>query len=264
MNETISQIIKDNFKRFVLAVFAGLRTMKFSFIAASGVEAPRLVIAFTVIHENTFAAIALAFMNAFAASEAWETYLLYPKKWLLLFLNLFSLTVNIIIIAPVLMYTIKYNSTAVKLTDISADDFLISIYSIATTISTFLPLIVLAAVHAVRIDEGKHQEPMINPIHIPSPTTEGRQLIITNDNLNVEPVDTITEEQPLEFESTEAPTEESLILTSLENYGKTVEELAANTGIEVSKLVSGTRWGLLRKLMREGKVVKTGNKYEIQ
>ena len=256
MNDTISQIIKDNFKRFVLAVFAGLRTMKFSFIAASGVEAPRLVIAFTVIHENTFAAIALAFMNAFAASEAWETYLLHPKKWLLLFLNLFSLTVNIIIIAPVLMFTIKYNSTAVKLTDISSNDFLISIYSIATTISTFLPLIVLAAVHAVRFYEDKKTEPLINPIHIPSPTTEGRTLFVTNEKIDVEPFNT-TEEVAV-------TTEESLILTSIENYGKTSEEISADTGIEVSKLISGRRWGLLRKLVKDGKIVKTGERYELQ
>ena len=246
-------MIKASLVRMLKNFLGNIENLRITFLFAALIEIPRIATAFQVIHENTVFSVPLALMFAYAVSESWDAYFKNPKRYLLLFLNTFSLFCSIIIIAPTLLYIVKFRNTDVDLTKVFnySNDTIFWFYVCTIAISTFLPLIVLAAVDSE--SKPKQQEPMINPIHLPSPTTAEREYILPT----VEPV----ESEPTDVA---VPTEESLILTSLENYGKTVEELSADTGIEVSKLVSGTRWGLLRKLMREGKVVKTGNKYEIQ
>ncbi len=253
-------MIKASLVRMLKNFLSNIESLRITFLFAALIEIPRIATAFQVIHENTVFSVPLALMFAYAVSESWDAYFKNPKRYLLLFLNTFSLFCSIIIIAPTLLYIVKFRNTDVDLTKVFnySNDTIFWFYVCTIAISTFLPLIVLAAVDAEHKpkSETKDKEPLINPIHIPSPTSEVIPLVITNEKIDVEPFNT-TEEVAV-------ATEESLILTSIENYGKTAEEISADTGIEVSKLISGRRWGLLRKLVKDGKIVKTGERYELR
>ncbi len=125
-------------------------------LAAAIVEVPRWAVAFTAIHEPVYAAVPMGLLLAWAASEGWKTYFDNRRRVLLLTINVASLVGALIVIAPVL-----YAMTSTPLDRIDLSEVLpptwLAVWACVLAVTTFVPLIQVAAVKAYRAPKAQVQ-----------------------------------------------------------------------------------------------------------
>lgn len=142
--------------------------INWSLLLAGLVEIPRWSVAFMAIHEPAIFGVPLAAIITWSMSAGWERYFKNPKSnRLILFFCLLSVAVALIIITPVLYLLTEASSFRVKMTDFDTSniDYFRLLWSFALGLSTFLPLIALAA---VRANNDGHEKD--NPKVIPQKT----------------------------------------------------------------------------------------------
>lgn len=238
-------------------IYNFLKGKSYIFLVAALVEAPRLVYSFGAFREYWLFALALSLVSTYALSITFEAYFKDTKRILLLILGIFSILINIIIVSPVILYLLTSPNDKVNLVEVfgAYKSFLI-IYSITVTLSTFWPLVLIAAVHGTTKEISEPIKFSNNSI----PLDEVDEII---DNV---PTPLLIEESLENKESEEVKHNysqlEILILESLKNSPKTLLQLAEEFSIEQKELVNGKRWGLLQKELK-GKIKKVGEVYNL-
>lgn len=153
-----------NFEKF----FKMIRGAHWIIVLAAMVEIPRWWVAFKAIHEPAMFGVPLAAIITFSMSASWELYFRIKGTFLLM-LNILSLIVSTIIIAPVIYLLTQSNSFTVVLSEFSWQ--LRLVWSLALTLATFLPLITFAAVRSYK--EEKEPAPAPVPVsEVSVPKTE--------------------------------------------------------------------------------------------
>lgn len=74
----------------------------FAFVLAAFTETPRWTVAFKAIHEPTWIGVPLGVLLAFATAKAWRRYFEEPSNKKLLWFNIASVVVAVLVISPVL------------------------------------------------------------------------------------------------------------------------------------------------------------------
>lgn len=120
----------------------------FALILAAVTETPRWTVAFVAINEPLWIGVPLGLLLAFATSKAWRFYFRTRSTGMLIF-NVFSILMAVAVIAPVL-----FAMTSVPPADVRMADVLpvqgIWAWAIIMAVTTFVPLIQLAAVQYVQ------------------------------------------------------------------------------------------------------------------
>lgn len=126
-------------------VFKMIRKANWIILLAAMVEIPRWWVAFKAIHEPAMFGVPLAAIITFSMSVSWELYFRIKERFVLI-LNILSLIVSTVIIAPVIYLLTQSDSFTVVLVNFPWQ--LRLVWSLALTLATFLPLITLAAVRS--------------------------------------------------------------------------------------------------------------------
>jgi hypothetical protein len=119
----------------------------YAMIAAAVVEVPRWAVAFAAIREPWWAAVPMGLLLAWAASAGWKSYFEDKSRKLLLVINATSLVGALVVIAPVLYAMTFQPLDAINLAQILPPN-LLWLWAVVLSITTFVPLIQVAAVKA--------------------------------------------------------------------------------------------------------------------
>lgn len=119
----------------------------YAMIAAAFVEVPRWAVAFAAIREPMWAAFPMGLLLAWAASAGWKAYFEDKSRHLLLVINATSLIGALIVIAPVLYAMTFMPIDEIDLSQVLPTQYL-WVWSIVLSITTFVPLVQVAAVKA--------------------------------------------------------------------------------------------------------------------
>ena len=124
-----------------------LARIDFAMLAAAVVEVPRWAVAFAAIREPMWAAVPMGLLLAWAASAGWKSYFEDKSRKLLLVINATSLIGALVVIAPVLYAMTFQPLDAINLAQVLPPQYL-WVWAIVLSITTFVPLIQVAAVKA--------------------------------------------------------------------------------------------------------------------
>lgn len=124
-----------------------LARIDFAMLAAAVVEVPRWAVAFAAIREPMWAAVPMGLLLAWAASAGWKSYFEDKRRKLLLGINATSLIGALVVIAPVLYAMTFQPLDAINLAQVLPPQYL-WVWAIVLSITTFVPLIQVAAVKA--------------------------------------------------------------------------------------------------------------------
>jgi hypothetical protein len=124
-----------------------LARIDFAMLAAAVVEVPRWAVAFAAIREPMWAAVPMGLLLAWAASAGWKSYFEDKNRKLLLAINATSLIGALVVIAPVLYAMTFQPLDAINLAQVLPPQYL-WVWAIVLSITTFVPLIQVAAVKA--------------------------------------------------------------------------------------------------------------------
>lgn len=141
--------MKNALKVVATWIWNKITNIDYAMIAAAFVEVPRWAVAFAAIREPMWAAVPMGLLLAWAASAGWKAYFEDRNRHLLLCINSASLIGALIVIAPVL-----YAMTFMPLNEIDLSQVLppqyLWVWAIVLSITTFVPLVQVAAVKAYR------------------------------------------------------------------------------------------------------------------
>ena len=126
-----------------------ITNIDYAMIAAAFVEVPRWAVAFAAIREPMWAAVPMGLLLAWAASAGWKAYFEDKSRVLLLIINSASLVGALIVIAPVLYAMTYMPLDSIDLSQVLPPQYL-WIWAIVLSITTFVPLVQVAAVKAYR------------------------------------------------------------------------------------------------------------------
>lgn len=128
----------------------------FAFVLAAFTETPRWTVAFKAIHEPTWIGVPLGVLLAFATAKAWRRYF-ETGNMRLFYFNLASMAIAVAVIAPVL-YAMTGQEVA-QVTLAHMQPFGRGVWSALLAVTTFLPLVQLAAVTDTRMHKSVVQKP---------------------------------------------------------------------------------------------------------
>ena len=126
-----------------------ITNIDYAMIAAAFVEVPRWAVAFAAIREPMWAAVPMGLLLAWAASAGWKAYFEDKSRNLLLIINSASLIGALIVIAPVLYAMTYMPLDSIDLSQVLPPEYL-WVWAIVLSITTFVPLVQVAAVKAYR------------------------------------------------------------------------------------------------------------------
>jgi len=126
-----------------------ITNIDYAMIAAAFVEVPRWAVAFAAIREPMWAAVPMGLLLAWAASAGWKAYFEDKSRVLLLIINSASLIGALIVIAPVLYAMTYMPLDSIDLSQVLPPEYL-WVWAIVLSITTFVPLVQVAAVKAYR------------------------------------------------------------------------------------------------------------------
>ena len=133
------------------------RRVDVAMLAAAVVEVPRWYVAFAAINEPPAAAVSMGLLLAWGASAGWKSYFENRRRVMLLAINVVSLVGALFVIAPVI-----YAMTFTPLEDVDLslilDPFWLAVWAAVLAITTFVPLIQLAAVSMYRTQPAQESE----------------------------------------------------------------------------------------------------------
>ncbi len=156
---------------FELKSFAGYIKSKidWALVLAAVTEIPRWAIAFTAVNEPIWVGVPLGALLAWAMKEGWEKYFA-TKHPLLLFFNIWTLVSATFVISPVLytMITHEMGSVTLEHFRIAEVDPFLMIWSAILATTTFIPLIVIAAVRAHSGDMQAEPVEKIEVLNVPA------------------------------------------------------------------------------------------------
>lgn len=177
------------------------------YIVASIVEAPRIIYSFESFRENRFAAICLALLSTYALSQAFESFFKNRNRKILLILGIISIILNILIIAPVISFLLQNSTNDINLPIIFNNNaYLINIYAITISLSTFWPLLILSCVHGYDFVENLNRTITItnNDHNVPELNFSTELLTLSNLLQNLEKklnsIDSKADAHSIEFE----------------------------------------------------------------
>ncbi len=160
-----------------------ITNIDYAMIAAAFVEVPRWAVAFAAIREPMWAAVPMGLLLAWAASAGWKAYFEDKSRVLLLIINSASLVGALIVIAPVLYAMTYMPLDSIDLSKVLPSEYL-WVWAIVLSITTFVPLVQVAAVKAYR-SEGA-QFATVPPV-APVPTARQPAPIVIAQALPVAP-----------------------------------------------------------------------------
>jgi len=165
----------------------------FAFVLAAFTETPRWTVAFKAIHEPTWIGIPLGILLAFATARAWRRYFEEPSnRWLLAF-NVASVVIAVAVIAPVLYALAGIGADAKADVDIvlskALSPFWLGVWSVLLAVTTFSPLIQLAAVTDILKPDTK---PEVQPSKKVTRTAKTTQTVELSEQV-------VEEQQPVQF-----------------------------------------------------------------
>lgn len=118
----------------------------FAFVLAAFTETPRWTVVFKAIHEPTWIGVPLGVLIAFATAKAWRRYFEEPSNKKLLAFNVASVVVAVLVISPVLYALTSTSANKDVVLSEALTPFWLRLWSVLLAVTTFSPLIQLAAV----------------------------------------------------------------------------------------------------------------------
>lgn len=144
----------------------------FALILAVCTETPRWTVTFMAIHEPLWIGISLGVLLAFATSKVWRHYFTTRSKITLTF-NVLAIILAVLVIAPVLFAMIEHKPDQVDIAQVLQDAWLRWAWSFGLALTTFVPLVQLAAVHGVQVKHAQlsivHSAKTVQPDAQPKP-----------------------------------------------------------------------------------------------
>lgn len=290
MNENMYVTVKNDILKLISKV-------NLTFVLAFLIESPRLVLGFHAIRESPIFAIPLSVLIAYSASVSWEAYFQNRKRVLLLILNIFQLISAVITIAPVLYYCAMFLNLDVDLKQVIPPQYewFILLWVTVLALSTFLPLIVLAAVSSYNKQEVGSDEQvdvevcnfdLVKIQELQTALMETIRIEFNNrlnesvlaltqtfteqfDNINKQLADKPQVVDVIEHKVVDVTEQTTDILSLFEKSNTlTLSELAKLTGLVYGKLLQrkpdGKIYGELAKLIKENKIVEVEkNKFQL-
>ena len=129
----------------------------FALFLAVFTETPRWTVVFVAVHESVFIGIPLGVLLAFATSKAWRTYF-ETKDRNLLYLNISSMVIAVLVIAPVLFAMTKVEAKDVQIANV-LNTPLVWIWAFLLALTTFIPLGQLAFVQGIEQKQSEQFKP---------------------------------------------------------------------------------------------------------
>lgn len=119
----------------------------FAFFLAAFTETPRWTVAFLAVNEPMWVGVPLGVLLSFATARAWRKFF-EARNWWLFGFNVASMVIAVIVIAPVLKAMTKVEAQHIDLS-LVLDDTWLWVWSVVLALTTFIPLVQLAAVQDV-------------------------------------------------------------------------------------------------------------------
>lgn len=157
-------------------------SIDFPLILAVCTETPRWTVTFMAIHEPLWIGVALGVLLAFATSKVWKHYFA-TRSWITLLFNVLALILSVVVISPVLFAMTEKEPDQVDIMQVLPDWRWRAGWSTALALTTFVPLVQLAAVHGATVKPTKTEDK-------PS-TTENETPIVADETSGASP-----QEQP--------------------------------------------------------------------
>jgi len=207
----------------------------FAFVLAAFTETPRWTVVFKAIHEPTWIGVPLGVLIAFATAKAWRRYFEEPTNKKLLAFNVASVIVAVLVISPVLyaLAGININADASKdgiVLSEALSPFWLRLWSVLLAVTTFSPLIQLAAVTDGQKPDTKAEQQPAKRVTRTAKTTQTLEL---SEQVEEQPVQYAVIE-PVQLEDNSIQVD----LTSLSTEQKKVYALQAMKSgkVNMSKL----------------------------
>lgn len=143
MKQTLQNWLKNN--------------VDFALFLAVLTETPRWAVAFMAVHEPLYVGIPLGVLLAFATSHAWRAYF-NTRNSKLFALNVTSIVIAVAVIAPVMFAMTSHQADQVNINAVLSPSY-VWIWATLLALTTFLPLIQLAAVHGI-VQPAAQPEPV--------------------------------------------------------------------------------------------------------
>lgn len=149
---------KEDVYKWILARLSGFANwlgawckdnIDFALILAVCTETPRWTVTFLAIHEPLWIGISLGVLLAFATSKVWRYYFA-TRSWVTLTFNVLAIILAVAVISPVLYAMIEHKPDQVDIAQVLQDSTLRWFWSYGLALTTFVPLVQLAAVHGAQ------------------------------------------------------------------------------------------------------------------
>mgnify|MGYP000911813616 CR=1 FL=1 len=221
----------------------------FAFVLAAFTETPRWTVAFKAIHEPTWIGVPLGVLLAFATAKAWRRYFEEPDNKKLLWFNIASVVVAVLVISPVL-----YALAGAELKDAKTIDtivlsealtpFWLRLWSVLLAVTTFSPLIQLAAVTDVPKPDTKPEQQPSKRVTRTAKTTQTVELseqvedtpvqFSVVDPVQIEANTVQSNEKPVQIDLTSLSIEQKKVyaLQALRDESVNISKLARDLGIK--------------------------------
>jgi len=207
----------------------------FAFVLAAFTETPRWTVVFKAIHEPMFIGIPLGVLIAFSTARAWRRYFEEPTNQKLLWFNIISVAVAVLVISPVLYALTSANSGEIVLSE-ALSPKLLRLWSVLLAVTTFSPLIQLAAVTDGQKPDTK---PEPQPAKRVTRTAKTTQTLELSEQVEEQPVhfavvEPVQLEDSAQIDLTSLPIEQKKVyaLQALRNDDVNISKLARDLGIK--------------------------------
>lgn len=160
----------------------------FALFLAVFTETPRWTVVFVAVHESVFIGIPLGVLLAFATSKAWRTYF-ETRDRNLLYLNISSMVIAVLVIAPVLFAMTQVEAKDVQIANV-LNTPLVWTWAFLLALTTFIPLGQLAFVQG--IEQKQPEQPKQSPRRI---TRTVRQTVEQSEQFDA-PAEQYTVQEP--------------------------------------------------------------------
>ena len=218
----------------------------FALLLAAAVEIPRWTVTFLAIHEPLWVGIPLGALLAYATSEGWKAYFADPHRIKLLVFNVASLLAATFVITPVLFSMASAPIDEIDLAALLPFEWLLA-WSAVLAVTTFAPLIQLAAVKSTPTNPATPPQAAITPAAssttttapiAPSAQSGGHSEAVSATSAPAEQTGA-TSGQP---EGADVPTHDTRTQAlQLRDEGYTAAEIARMTGAKYSTVQSWLR-----------------------
>lgn len=213
----------------------------FAFVLAAFTETPRWTVVFKAIHEPTWIGVPLGVLIAFATAKAWRRYFEEPSNKKLLSFNVASVIVAVLVISPVLyaLAGISVNADTSKdgiILSEALSPFWLRLWSVLLAVTTFSPLIQLAAVTDGQKPDTKTEQQPAKRVTRTAKTTQTLELSeqVEEQPVHFAVVEPVQLEDSAQIDLTSLPIEQKKVyaLQALRNEDVNISKLARDLGIK--------------------------------